>query len=157
MFLQSHPYFCLIFITNNEEGWKTPSSVFRFGFPKKWLVSSGGDLESGRTITRLGPGSPVLIVPLTHWWVTYSSSDLLAGPPSISLPTQREERLFFCFLALRRYSVSSNVKQCLLQNAWINSYLNRIIRSLISQHLVASKSSIVVKLKDTWLNLKRNQ
>lgn len=82
-------------------------------------------------------------------------------PAALHFPSYPERRqvffVFFFFLALRRCSLSSDVKQCLLQNAWINSNLKWIIHSLISQHLVASVSSILVRLRGVQLNVTENQ
>lgn len=79
---------------------------------------------------------------------------LLVCPLLLSL--LKKKRLFS---ALRRYSLSSDVKQRLFQNAWRNSYLKWTIHSLISQRFVATVASIMVKLKcsKSWLNLKQNQ
>lgn len=142
---------------NNEGGWKTPSSVLRFGVPKEVTGVNQGRSGIGEDHYETGPRFTSFNCPLyTLVSGLRQFQTCLLVRPLFPFPL-REKRAFFHFLALRRYSVSRNVKQCLLQNAWINSYLNRIIHSLISQHLVASVSSVVVKLKDTQLNLKWNQ
>lgn len=108
---------------NNEEGLKKKKNHHQFkdsGFLKKTcLVSFGGDVESVRAFLRLDPGSPAGSVPLTHG----EGPAALRGTcrPALHFPSY-PERPRAC-VALRRDSLSSDVKQCLLQNARMNQLL----------------------------------
>lgn len=89
-----------------------------------WLVSFGGDVESVRAFLRLDAGSPAWIVPLTHGGETHRTLRCTLRP-ALHFPSYPEMRraFFFFFVALRRYALSSDVKQCLLQNARMNQLL----------------------------------
>lgn len=83
-----------------------------------------------------------------HW-------EVLAGPPSTSLPTQKGQGLVWLWGGTLSAVTLSNAY--FKTHAWINSYLKWIIHSLISRHLVASGSSITGKLKGARLTVTQNQ